>query len=79
MLLIGQRDGQGEGFPWTHRQISKESLPVHETFHAAPCPWNGPTLYVTEHCPGKRRKERIELGIGDSKVRSEPHQGGVVF
>ena len=78
MWLIGQRDGQGEGFPWTHGQISKESSPVRETFRTAPCPWNGPALYVTEHGTGKRRKGRIELGIGDSKVRSEPHQGGVL-
>ncbi len=44
MLLIGQRDGQGEGFPWTQGQISKESSPVRETFRTAPCPWNGPAL-----------------------------------
>jgi len=78
MLLIGPRDGQGEGFPWTQGQISKESSPVRETFHTAPCLWNGHKLYVTEHGTGKRRKGRIALGIGASKVRSEPHQGGVL-
>jgi len=33
-----------------------------------PWPWNGPALYVTEHCTGKRRKERIVKGIGTSQA-----------
>ena len=28
-----------------------------------PWPWNGPALYVTEHCTGKRRKGRKTKGI----------------
>ena len=27
MLLIRQGDGQREGFPWTHGQITRESSP----------------------------------------------------
>jgi hypothetical protein len=42
--------------------------PVRETLHTAPCPWNDPAVYATEHCTGKRRKGRIELGIGASMV-----------
>ncbi len=32
-----------------------------------PWPWNGPALYVTAHCTGKRRDGRIEKGIGTSQ------------
>ena len=44
--------------------------PVHERFHTVPCPWNGPALYVTEHCTGNRWKGRIVKGMSAS-------QGGV--
>ncbi len=35
-----------------------------DRFHTVPCPWNGPTLYEREQCSGKRRKGRIDKGIG---------------
>ena len=35
---------------------------VHERFHTVPWPWNGPALYVTEQCRGKRRQGQIEKG-----------------
>ena len=45
--------------------------PDTDRFHTVPCLWNGPVLYVMKHCTGKRRKGRIEKGIGAS-------QGGVL-
>jgi hypothetical protein len=37
---------------------SRESLhPFNERFHTVPCPWNGPALYVTEHCRGNAGRD----------------------
>ena len=58
----GSPDGMG---------ISPESRqPEDERFHTVPWPSNGPALYLTAQCTGKRRKGRIEKGMKAS-------QGGV--
>jgi hypothetical protein len=55
-----------------HIARSPESRqPAHDRFHTMPCHWNGPAIYVTAHCTGKRWKGRIEKGMGAS-------QGGVL-
>ena len=40
------------------------SPPVHGRFHTVPSSWNGPTLYVREHCTKKRRHMK---GMGASQ------------
>ena len=55
----------------------ERGLPVQGRFHAVTWPWNGRALYETEQCPGKRRKRRIEKGIGaHSKRGLRKPQGG---
>lgn len=51
----------------SHGRIGKSPesrQPVQARFQIVPCPWNRPALYVTEHWTGKRRKGRIEKGMG---------------
>jgi len=51
--------------------------PVQERFHTVPWFWNKPALYVTEQCTGKRRKGRIEKGMGAHSRRGlRKPQGG---
>jgi hypothetical protein len=56
-LLIRERDGQREGFPWTHGKITREPPPVQREVSRGACPWNGPALYVTEHCRGNAGRD----------------------
>ena len=70
-LLIRERDSQREGFPGRIGRSPESRQPVQERFQIVPWPWNGPALYVAAQCTGKRRKGRIEKGIGAS-------QGGVL-
>jgi hypothetical protein len=51
--------------------------PIQWRFHMVPWPWNGPALYETEQCTGKRRKGRIEKGMGAHSRRGlRKPQGG---
>jgi hypothetical protein len=43
------------GSPGRMGKSPERRQPVQEKFNAVPWPWNGPALYVTEHCIGKRR------------------------
>ena len=53
-LIIGQSDGQREGFPWSHGQVSRESPGDTREIPDGALSSNGPAWYVTAQCTGKR-------------------------
>jgi hypothetical protein len=58
-------------------RLPERGQPVQERFHTVPWRWNGPALYETEQCTGKRRKGRIEKGMGAHSRRGlRKPQGG---
>src|SRR5512140_828650 len=54
-------------FPGRIGRSPERLPPAHERFQIVPWPWKGPALWVTSHCTGKRRKGRMEKGIGASQ------------
>jgi hypothetical protein len=74
-LLIRERDGQREGFPWTHGKITRESPPGTLSLEWARVVCNGALQ-------GKRRKgrivQRIEASQERAYSRSELNEGARV-
>ena len=68
--IFGRVTVSERGSPGRTGKSPESRHPVHERFQTVPSPWNGPALYVKEHCTGKWRKGRRTNGIGSLAGRA---------